>query len=204
MTTFLTLGPVTFANFEIPERINFGGDQALAVKQLVGGQRIVDALGRVDDDISWSGIFFESTATFRSKFLDAMRINGSPLILTWGQFNYLVVIKSFKASFERTYQIRYSITVTVIQDLSKPFPFLVPVLYNDAIINMITEALDLASVISNPSITNAMAALSAAINLIPNFNSASSVQIASVLGPLAIAQTAVATAITNLSAGTFS
>lgn len=180
-TVFLRLGTVTFANFEIPEKINFGGSQALSVKQLVGGKRIVDAMGRVDDDITWSGIMFESTATQRAQFLDAMRVAGAPLTLTWGQFNYLVVIKSFRASFERTYQIPYEITCVVIQDLNKPFPFLVPVLYNDAILNLLTEAQDLAGVIANPSVSNAMTLVTAAIQEVPNFNTASSAQVASVL-----------------------
>ncbi len=198
MTTFLTLGAITFTNFEIPERINFGGQQALAIKQLVGGKRIVDAMGRIDDDISWSGLMFESTATFRAQFLDAMRIQGIPLPLTWGQFNYQVVIKSFQASFERTYQIPYSITVTVIQDLNVPLPFLVPVAYNDAIIAMMSEANDLANEIANPSVSSAMAILSAAIQEIPNFNIATSTELATIVGPLAGAQSAVTTAISGL------
>jgi len=200
---FLTLGPVTFANFEIPERINFGGEQALSVKQLVGGQRIVDAMGRVDDEISWSGLMFESTATFRGQFLDSMRVQGTPLPLTWGNFNYLVVIKSFRATFERTYQIPYNITVVVIQDLNKPLPFLVPVLYNDAIISEMTEASDIASAIKNPSITNALALLSAAINLVPNFDLATSTQIASVLAPLGSAISIVTSSIASLNLSVF-
>ncbi len=201
--TILRLGQVTFANNEIPERINFGGDQSLSVKQLVGGQRIVDAMGRVDDDISWSGLFFGSTATFRARFLDTMRTQGAKIPLTWSQFSFLVVIKSFKPSFERTYQIPYSITCTVVQDLTKPFPFLLPVGYNDAILNQITAANDLASLINNPSVSNAMTALNAAINAIPDFNIASDSQIATVLSPLITAQATVNTAISALSLTTF-
>lgn len=202
MSTFLTLGTVVFSNFEIPERINFGGDQALAVHQLVGGKRVIDSLGRLDDDISWSGLMFESTATFRAQFLDQMRVQGLPLNLTWGQFNYQVVIKSFKASFERTYQIPYSITVTVIQDLNKPLPVIVPVAYNDAIIGMMAEANDLSTVINNPSVSNAMTLLSAAINDIPNFDSATSAELATIVVPLAFAQSAVTSALTALMSST--
>lgn len=202
MTT-LRLGEVTFANFEIPEKINFGGDQSLAVKNLVGGQRVVDAMGRLDDDITWSGMFFGSTATFRARFLDAMRTQASKLPLTWSQFSFLVVIKSFKPSFEREYQIPYTITCTVVQDLTKPFPVLLPVAYNDAILNQLVLANDLASLVANPNVTNAMTLLSVAINNVADFNIATDTQIASVLSPLISAQQTVGTAISVLSSGIF-
>ena len=198
MTT-LTLGPVTFSTYEIPPKINFGGDQALAVKQLVGGRRIVDAMGRIDDDITWSGLFFGSTAVFRARFLDTMRIQGLPLLLTWSQFSYNVVIKSFKPSFERTYQIPYSISCQVIQDLSFPIPILLPVGYNDAIQTQIALALDLAQIVNNPSVTNSLAALAAAINLVPDLGLANTAQIATIVSPLLAAQSTVKGAINSLS-----
>lgn len=170
MTVFLRLGEVTFANNEVPESINFGGDQSLSVKQLIGGKRVVDAMGRIDDDITWSGLFFGSTATFRARFLDGMRVLANPLPLTWSQFNYRVVIKSFRAQFERTYQIPYTITVTVIEDLDKPLTQLLPVGYNDAILNQLQEAEDIAFFIANPSISGSLAILSTALNNVSNFN----------------------------------
>lgn len=203
MPVFLTLGPVTFANYEIPQRINFGGQQALAVKQLVGGMRVVDAMGRLDDDISWSGLFFGSTATFRAKYLDYLRVQGNSMVLTWSQFNYQVIIKDFKPNFERTYQIPYTITVQVIQDLNKPFPVLLPVGYNDAIIGLLTEANDLAVEIANPSITSSMAILSAAINALPSVVDASSSQIAGLLSDITNTQQIVTTAINAIGNGPF-
>jgi len=203
MPVFLTLGPITFANYEIPQKINFGGTQALAVKQLVGGMRVVDAMGRLDDDITWSGLFFGSTSTFRARYLDFLRVQGNPMPLTWSQFNYQVVIKDFKASFERNYQIPYTITVQVIQDLNKPFPVLLPVGYNDAVIGLLTEANDLAVEIANPSITSAMAILSAAINALPSIVDASSSQIAGLLSDITNTQQAVTTAINAIGNGPF-
>lgn len=203
MTTSLTLGEVTFSNFEIPESINFGGSQALAVKQLVGGQRVVDAMGRVDDDIAWSGLFFGETATFRAKFLDGMRVGGIAIPLTWGQFSYIVVIKEFKASFQRTYQIPYQLTVTVVQDLNKPFPILLPVGYDDAIQGMLTDANDLALLISNGNITTAMLAVNLAINALPSLANATDAQLYTVLSPIIAAQSVVAQTISVVSSGIF-
>lgn len=199
MTTNLTLGPITFATYEIPQKINFGGSQALSIKQLVGGQRIVDAMGRVDDDITWSGLFFGSTANFRAKFLDQMRVGGLPWVLTWSIYNYSVVIKDFRPSFERTYQIPYTITVTIIQDLTKPIPILLPVSYNDAIQSLMIQANDLAVIANNANVTTAMAALAVALNAIPDLGIATTAEIATLLNPLANAQSAVSGAIGSLS-----
>jgi hypothetical protein len=204
MTTFLTLGQVTFANFEIPERINFGGSQALAIKQLVGGQRVIDAMGRIDDDISWSGLMFESTASFRAQFLDNMRMTGAQIPLTWGIFNYLVVIKDFRASFERSYQIPYSITCTVIQNLNVPLPILLPVGYNDAIANIMAELNDLALLIANPSISSSMALLAAAINNVPSIANASATALIPIIDSIVASQSVVSGAISSTSAGIFS
>jgi len=203
MTT-LTLGQVTFSNYEIPESINFGGSQSLSVKQLVGGQRIVDAMGRIDDDITWSGMFFGSTAVFRAKFLDGMRVAGAALPLTYNQFSYSVVIKEFRANFQRNYQIPYSLTVTVVQDLDKPFPVLLPVGYDDAIQGMLTEANDLALLIQNANVTTAMLAVTLAINALPSLANATDAELSAVLIPIISAQAVVAQTISVVSSGIFS
>lgn len=204
MSVTLTLGEVTFSNYEIPQTINFGGSQALSIKQLVGGQRIIDAMGRIDDDITWSGLFFGSTAVFRAKFLDGMRVAGAAIPLTYSQFNYSVVIKDFKANFERNYQIPYQITVSVIQDLNKPFPVLLPVGYDDAIQNLLIEANDLAVLIMNANVTTAMLAVTEAINNLPSLSNASDAELATVLSPVISAQSVVAQTISLVSTGIFS
>ncbi len=38
----LFLGPIVFADFEIPESINFGGTQRLAIHRLAGGGRVIE------------------------------------------------------------------------------------------------------------------------------------------------------------------
>lgn len=204
MTTLsLTLGEIVFSNFEIPERINFGGTQALAVKKLVGGKRVIDSMGRDDDDITWSGIFFESTAIARAQFLDQMRIQGAELPLSYGAFNYTVVIRDFKPNFERVNQIPYSITVAVVQDLNKPFSQLFPILYNDAINNDLIQANDLLTLINSPAVTTSMASLTAQIASIPSLDNATSQQIASTLSVLTSTQNVVNSTIASLSASIF-
>lgn len=110
----LTLGGVVFADFEIPEAINFGGAQALAVHQLPGGNRVIDAMGPDDADIRWSGRFRGSTAEERALLLDYMRRAGQQVLLTWSLQRFQVVIREFTANFQQAYEIPYSITCTVV------------------------------------------------------------------------------------------
>lgn len=203
MPTFLSLGNITFANYEIPEYMPFGGKQSLAVHKLLGGQRVVQAMGRDDDDYSWEGIFFGTTAQFRARYLDGLRINGGALKLTYAQFNYSVVISAFEGKFERINQVPYRITVTVVQDLNAPFSILLPVSYNDAVQNLLIEATNLANALANPNITNSLAILGFTINQVGNLDNAASSALATITGPLKSCESAVASAISSTNGALF-
>lgn len=114
--TILLLGPIIFQDFEVPERINFGGAQRLAVHQFPGGARVIDALGRDDADISFNGTFTGEDATLRARTLDELRALGMVLPLTWDVFTYSVVIREFTAQYERPGWIPFRITCTVLRD----------------------------------------------------------------------------------------
>src|SRR5690348_7393804 len=116
MAVTLTLGGVVFQDFEIPESINFGGDQQLVVHKLPGGGRVIDAMGPDDSDIHWSGRFRGSNAEPRAMLLDYMRRQGSQILLGWSLHRYQVVIREFKADFRQPYEIPYSISCTVVID----------------------------------------------------------------------------------------
>lgn len=117
----LTLGPVIFYGFEVPERVNIGGEQALVVHKLPGGQRVIDAMGRNDAEIEWQGVFLSIDASARARTLDALRTSGAVLTLTWEAFNYSVVVSRFTASFLRSNHVPYSICCTVLADNSAQF-----------------------------------------------------------------------------------
>lgn len=110
------LGPVAFQDFEVPSGINFGGRQTLAVHRLPGGTRIIDAVGRDDSVISFSGIFTGSDATLRARALDTLRVAGIPLQLTWDVFFYSVIIAEFSADYRNGWWIPYRIACIVLQD----------------------------------------------------------------------------------------
>lgn len=115
MAVTLRLGGVTFGRFEIPEQINFGGKQALTTHKLPGGERIIDAMGRDDDDVTWSGRFRGNQAVARARAVDRMRAAGRPVTLSWGSFRYRVLVESFKADFRRAYEIDYSVNCVVLK-----------------------------------------------------------------------------------------
>jgi hypothetical protein len=112
----LLLGPIAFQDFEIPSAINFGGGQHLEVHRLPGGKRVIDAMGRDDARISFSGIFSGSNATLRARSVDALRSAGMPIEFTWDVFFYTVLISDFHADYRNSWWIPFRITCTVLQD----------------------------------------------------------------------------------------
>ncbi|SRR5579883_2871764 len=112
----IILGSFIFrdGDFETPERVPFGGEQMLSVHRLLGGTRVVDAMGPDDREIAWSGRFQSFDANVRARQIDAMRISGAqvPLIVD-GEFR-TVVVKSFIWNYERFYQIPYEISLLVV------------------------------------------------------------------------------------------
>lgn len=112
----LLLGPILFQDFELPASITWGGAQSLTIHRLPGGARVIDAMGRDDADITWSGIFSGPNAAVRARELDLMRGDGSLWPLTWDSFFYSVVIARFEADHRRGNWVPYRITCTVLQD----------------------------------------------------------------------------------------
>jgi hypothetical protein len=119
MSSYLQLGPISFQDFELPGQIRFGGEQRLAVHVLPGGARVVDAMGRDDADIGWSGAFSGADAADRARAIDLMRAQGGVWTLAWDAFCYLVVIARFEASYEQVNWVPYRISCKVIQDLAQ-------------------------------------------------------------------------------------
>jgi hypothetical protein len=116
--TVVRLGELVFESTEVPMKMPFGGEQKLAAQELIGGERIVDAMGHVEDDITWSGRFRGANARARSRLLDEMRIAGGEHTLTWDEFSYRVAIKKVSCEYERFYEIPYTITVLVVKNNS--------------------------------------------------------------------------------------
>jgi hypothetical protein len=114
----ITLGDFTFQSWEIPESITWGGGHMLAVHKLPGGERIIDAMGRDDAEITWSGIFLSADASDRADQLDQMRVEGQQQELIFAGRNYSVVISNFTADQRKVNHVPYKISCTVLVDES--------------------------------------------------------------------------------------
>lgn len=183
--TILVLGDFQFASVEIPERIVFGGDQKLVTHELVGGQRIIDAMGRSDMPLEWSGMLLGVNALERARYLDGLRVAGQQLDLTWSEFKYKVVIQSFRCTFERSYKLPYSITCMVVRDASSPVTTIAAAGFDEAIQNDMTSATDLGTAIGDTELTGLLGTLDSAIQSVSSFATAATSTINSVLTPLA-------------------
>ena len=110
----LKLGPVLFQDFEVPERVRFGGKQRLAVHVLPGGGRVVDAMGADEAPVSWAGVFSGPGAGERAALLDGMRRAGNVVPLAWSGSRYSVVIEMFEAEAVNPAWIPYRISACVV------------------------------------------------------------------------------------------
>ncbi|MDE3022879.1 MAG: hypothetical protein KGI54_13655 [Pseudomonadota bacterium] len=179
------LTPFHFTRYEVPEKISFGGDQMLAVHQFIGGARVIDAMGRSDIPLAWSGLFFGSSALVRARYIDYLRTNGGACLLTWAELSYKVVIQTFKADFERFYQLPYSITCVVVADNAKQ-QLTAPASIDQSIGDDINLASSLTSLIGDGPLSSAMATLSTAVKAVSSFAAATRATLNTVLAPLAI------------------
>lgn len=115
MTT-LRLGDFIFGRGEVPESISFGAAQQLHVHTLVGGGRVIDAMGAVPQRQEWSGWFTGPQALARARFLKRLTEAGEPLPLRYGEFAYTVVIANFSAEFRAGANLPYAIALEVVSD----------------------------------------------------------------------------------------
>jgi hypothetical protein len=112
----VVLGGFTFQDFEIPATICWGGHQQNVVLDLIGGQRVVDAMGYQPADIEWAGRFRGPNALPRAQQLEQMTQQGAQLPLSWGGLFYTVLIDTFHADFMKPYEIPYTLRLVVVND----------------------------------------------------------------------------------------
>ena len=193
----LKLGSFQFEGLEIPESLPFGGSQRLAVHDLVGGTRVIDSMGAFTGPIEWSGWLLGETAMDRARALDDLRQQGNDLLLKWHEIAYQVVIREFRADFQRFYKIPYHITCEVVSDLSK-------FAGNDddqSIDGQMTEdaatATELSDSVGDSTLSGLMDSVNSAIGAVSDFATAAQSTINSVLQPIAALRTQVQTMISS-------
>jgi hypothetical protein len=158
MMAVLILGGMAFDDFEIPGRMLFGGAQHLAVHRLIGGVRVIDAMGRDDAAVRWSGVFSGSEAGTRARMLDTMRALGGQLNLAWDAFCYSVVIDRLDLDFRNPWWIPYHISCAVVMDLAQNIAAPLVVLA-DSIADDLTSAsafVDVSAAIAATSVSDSL------------------------------------------------
>lgn len=165
MSTTLSLGGVVFQGFEIPESINFGGEQALVVHKLPGGKRSINPMGPDDADIRWSGRFRGDSATQRATLLDFMRRQGRQVLLAWGLLHrYQVVISKFEADYQSDgREIPYSISCTVVLDEMQALAS-AAVGFVESMLGDLVAATGLSSIIGKDEIAAAVTGIGSALS----------------------------------------
>lgn len=121
-TRLLTLGPVSFQNFSVPERIRHGTRQQLTIHRLPGGDRVIDTLGVDYAPIAWDGLLLGAGAQTQRAQLTAMLASGRPLDLWWGDQVHTVILAQLEFSSQDgssfadfgPAQIRYHIVCEVL------------------------------------------------------------------------------------------
>jgi hypothetical protein len=194
----LKLGDFTFERNEIPEEIAFGGEQALVVHRLVGGTKVVQAMGDFTGPVSWSGWLEGPDAMARARQLTAMREAGIPLILTWSELSYAVMIRTFEPVFRRFYKIPYRITYEVIEDLTLSTAGTGDASIDDLINADILDASGMADTIGDFTLSGLMNTVNSAISTVSSFANAAQSTLNSVLQPIAAVRQQVGTLIASV------
>jgi hypothetical protein len=111
----VVLGSFAFQDFEVPESITLPVRQAVAVHRLIGGERVLDAMGADYGDVAWAGVMLGGGAQARAQSLKALADAGQAVALTWGTWNFTVLPHwiSLREGYQR---IVYAIRCTVIRD----------------------------------------------------------------------------------------
>jgi hypothetical protein len=182
-----------FGRFEIPESINFGGEQRMTVHERVGGSRVVDVMGASPDDIEWSGHFVGAQGLSRAQYIDGIRKSGQKWVLSWSKLRFEVVIKSFKCDFKQFYRLNYRIAFEVVQDLTRPV-LSKPMPSVDQLIGDDFGALGIfAGSIDDEVLTSALMAANLALTAAGNLKNASPSALLSIGLPLAAAGSQIST-----------
>jgi hypothetical protein len=111
------LDSIQFVDREVPDVIHWGGKHMLALHKQLGGTRVIDAMGPDPIPIKWAGRFQGTTASVRARMVDTLKDSGKQVALSWGTFNYTVVVAEFDATYKHEFEVTYEITCEVVQGL---------------------------------------------------------------------------------------
>ncbi|PLR26286.1 hypothetical protein PZBJ_05710 [Pantoea endophytica] len=187
--TRLMLGEFEFLDLEVPERIAVPGKQKTIQHQLIGGRRIIDVLGTEYEPLAWSGVITGLQASERVSALERIRDQGRPIVLTFDDYRFTVIVTRFAPVYEYMWRRPYSIEMVVISN--DGYPDKVDALtgaLRGLIDSDLGRALGLSSMINIDAVTRAVKDLHKAVKQITDFAHATVAQIQSVIRPLIAAR----------------
>jgi len=113
----LSLGDIKFSGVEVPDRIMLGGNQRLAIHEVPGGGRIIEALGSQPGALVFEGRFLGENAFSKAKQVDGLRIIGAPVRFSGLGSTFPVIISSFEYAYENQgYVCRYRLSLERFHD----------------------------------------------------------------------------------------
>ena len=112
-----------FQDFEIPELLNAGGTQTIAVHEFPGGVKTVQSLGAFPPKLTWKGFFYGTnpageSAFLRAKQLDQLRFSGLNYLFVYGVWKWEGIITKLDINIHYQWHVEYAIEVEVIEDKS--------------------------------------------------------------------------------------
>lgn len=118
MAIALTIGTVTFEQFEIPSRFPIAWKQSTAVNEFPGGTRTIYPLGSFPKPMKWQGWLTGANAFSRMATLARLDATGLEVELAYGPWAWLGVVTDFEADVEHQFKISYTIEFEPSVDLS--------------------------------------------------------------------------------------
>jgi hypothetical protein len=116
----LILGSVVFDSlqnpFAVPSRISAGSGQMLGIMKLIGGDRVIDSMGRDPAEIRWQGRWRGPGAVGNNDAMIAMAEAGDEVPCTWGEFFYRCKVNRYDFDYEAFFEITYSVELAVLPD----------------------------------------------------------------------------------------
>lgn len=188
----VSLGNFIMKGFEVPDGAPWGGAQALTIHKLVGGARVIDAMGPDDIAIKFKGVFLSADADTRALQVDKMRKAGLPVAWFFANHITTVVIRSFHPVFKRPDHCTYDIELEVVRDLTQPStnpPISPSVSFLSSLLSMLNTATALVSSLLSiaamtfATVDAAFSSVSTSITVAESFSNAAALGV-----PSAIAQ----------------
>lgn len=164
----VTIGGVTFRSEEVPNPIPIGaGEQMLVVTDLIGGGRVVQALGVKPKSVTWNGRFITAGQVFaKVRSLRLYMTTGVEVLFSWWGEIYFCRVKDFTPTFNHQNLCDYSITIEITRDKNGAFT----VAANTSIDQQVQALLKSATVTNNAILTSSAAADDGTDDGIPNIN----------------------------------